>query len=387
MNLRIGLDYTAGINQGAGIGRYTRSLVRALAEIDAENRYVLFYAAEEGGDPRWSSELAELLATHSNFSAVRAPLPARAMTIAWHRLHLPWPVDRMIGRVDVFHSPDFVAVPQLRGRSIVTVHDLSYLTTPECADPSLRAYLKRAVWQSVRKADAVVAVSENTRRDLARLLRLPENRLRVVPNGIDEQFRPVGDESAITAIRQKIGVEEPFILSVGTLEPRKNLVRLLEAFSGLAGQGLEHKLVLAGRKGWLYQPILEAAAPLQRAGRVVLVDFVGDDNLPALYSAAEAFVYPSLYEGFGLPPLEAMACGTPVVASNTSSLPEVLGEAALLVEPHDVAAIASSMRQVLTDADLRARLIAAGLEQARRFTWRVAAERLIGLYRGEYAGS
>lgn len=380
MALRIGIDYTAGVNQGAGIGRYTRSLVAAVAELDHTNEYVLFYSLKRGGASPHLGELHRLLRAHPNFSARRAPLPERAMTILWHRLHIPCGVDQFTGPLDVFHSPDFVAAPQRRGRSIVTIHDLSFLAAPDCAEPSLRKYLRRAVWDSVRKADSLVAVSANTKADLVRLLRIPGERIDVVPNGTDERFSPVTEPERIAGLRAQLGLNEPYILTVGTLEPRKNLVRLLEAYRLLRDRGMAQRLVIAGRKGWLYGPIFEAVNRLDLGPTVTFLDFVDDADLPALYSAAEAFVYPSIYEGFGIPPLEAMACGTPVIASNTSSLPEVLDKAAILVDPVDTRAIAWGIDRVLNNKEERESLIRAGRERAAMFPWIPAAAKLIEIY-------
>lgn len=381
--MRIGIDYTAGVNQGAGIGRYTRSLIKAVAALDRTSEYILFYAVKPDGASPHLSDLHDLLRLHPNFTAREAPLPERAMTIMWHRLHIPWWVDQFLGRIDVFHSPDFVSAPQRRGRSIVTVHDLSFLTVPDCAEPSLRRYLRRAVWRSVRNADSLVAVSSNTKADLVRLLRLPADRIHVVPNGVDERFSPVTDQEKVAALKNRLGLQGPYILTVGTLEPRKNLVRLLEAFKLLRDRGLTRRLVIAGRKGWLYEPIFQAVSRMNLGEAVTFLDFVDDDDLPTLYGAADAFVYPSIYEGFGIPPLEALACGTPVIASNTSSLPEVLDKAAILVDPVDPAAIAWGIDRVLHNDEERRHLIEAGLERARLFPWQAAGAKLIEIYQRE----
>jgi len=312
------------------------------------------------------------------------PLTDRHLAILWHRLQLPLPVESFTGPVDLFHSPDFTLPPAWRARTLVTVHDLSFLRYPEGADPRLRAYLMDAVPRSVRRADHVLADSQNTRDDLVALLGVPPEKITVVYPGVEPRFRPLDDPGVLSAVRERYRLPERFILHVGTLEPRKNLVRLMEAYALLSEHGVatdEVSLVVAGGRGWLYEGIFQAVERLGLAGRVTFTGFVRDEDLPALYNLADLFVFPSVYEGFGLPPLEAMACGTPVVVSNTSSLPEVVGQAGLLVSPTDVGALAEAMARALRNGELRARLRARGLEQARRFTWQKVAEETLRAYR------
>jgi len=371
--LRIGIDYTAAVQQSAGIGRYTRHLVRALAAIDRENEYVLFAAVGRGRpvDEDWPS----------NFRVRSVPLSDRTMAILWHRLRAPLPVEAFIGKVDLFYSPDFV-LPPTRARAILTVHDLSFIRVPECADPNLRAYLNRAVPRSVHRADLVLADSQNTKRDLVELLGVDPQRIEVVYPGVGKRFRPIEDRALLEGVRRRYDLPARFILGLGTLEPRKNFPRLIEAFASLRGErSASLHLVIAGRKGWLYKGIFAAVERLGLGERVAFPGFIADEDLPALYNLAELFVFPSLYEGFGLPPLEAMACGVPVVASNASSLPEVVGEAALTVDPLDVEGLAEAMRRLLDDDTLRARMIERGLERARTFTWQGAARKLLSTFK------
>jgi len=387
--MRIGIDYTAAVRQRAGIGRYTRGLVNALLELDTENEYVLLVASRGVARPRPSPEAqAEVYpggeGRRPNVHWRCLPLTDRHLAILWHRLQLPLPVESFTGPVDLFHSPDFTLPPAWRARTLVTVHDLSFLRYPEGADPRLRAYLMDAVPRSVRRADHVLADSQNTRDDLVALLGVPPEKITVVYPGVEPRFRPLDDPGVLSAVRERYRLPERFILHVGTLEPRKNLVRLMEAYALLSEHGVatdEVSLVVAGGRGWLYEGIFQAVERLGLAGRVTFTGFVRDEDLPALYNLADLFVFPSVYEGFGLPPLEAMACGTPVVVSNTSSLPEVVGQAGLLVSPTDVGALAEAMARALRNGELRARLRARGLEQARRFTWQKVAEETLRAYR------
>ncbi len=374
MRLRIGIDYTAAVQQRAGIGRYTRNLVRALAAIDRENEYVLFAAVGRGRpvDEDWPS----------NFRVRSVPLSDRTMAILWHRLRVPLPIEAFIGPVDLFYSPDFV-LPPTRARTVLTVHDLSFVRMPECADPNLRAYLNKAVPRSVHRADLVLADSQNTKRDLVELLGVNPQQIEVIYPGVEERFRPIEDQALLENVRRRYDLPARFILGLGTLEPRKNFPRLIEAFASLqVGKFASLHLVIAGRPGWLYEGIFAAVERLGLEGKVAFPGFIADEDLPALYNLAELFVFPSLYEGFGLPPLEAMACGVPVVASNSSSLPEVVGEAALTVDPMDVKGLAEAMGRLLDDGALRKRMIERGLERARTFTWEGAARKLVSVYNG-----
>jgi glycosyltransferase involved in cell wall biosynthesis len=385
--MRIGIDITSAIRQGAGIGRFTRELVRAFLALDSPNEYVLFAAT--GGLPRstWESRLAYIVqpATRHHLRLEICNLRFVSddwLHRIWHRARLPIPIEAMIGRMDLFHEPDFVLPPTLpRTRTVLTVHDLTFIRDPESAFPRLRHYLNRVVPRSVARATRVLADSAATQSDLVELLGTPAEKVTVLYGGVDARFVPVREPERLAAIRVKYGIgDEPFILGIGTLQPRKNYKRLIQAFSNLKPPTSNLKLAIAGEKGWMYDDIFSKVKQLGLEGHVLFPGFVDDDDLPALYSAAEMLAYPSIYEGFGLPLLEAMACGTPVVTSVTSSLPELAGDAALLVEPTDVDAIATAMRRLLQDADLRRRLVAAGFEQGRKFTWEKAAAQLLGIY-------
>lgn len=380
--MHIGIDYTAAAWQGAGIGRLTRELVRATVALGKSFRYILFYA--DGGLSRHSPYLAEMHQLCTAFPHVRAvpiPLSPRLLTIVWQRLRLPLAVEYFTGHLDVLHAPDFVLPPtRTTPHTILTVHDLTFLIHPECFEAALQRYLARTVPRSLRHASLVLADSHATRNDLNDLLHIPTERSAVVYPGVAPCFRPL-PPAHTDPVRTRLGLPPHFLLFVGTLEPRKNVVRLLEAFSLLvsrrqSGQPERH-LVLAGRKGWLYQDIFTTVSRLNLNNRVHFLDFVSDNDLPSLYNLADTFVYPSLYEGFGLPVLEAMACGTPVVTGAVSSLPEVAGNAAVLVDPTSSTAIADGIAEALNNAsDLRT----AGLAHSRRFPWEQSARALLACY-------
>ena len=369
----IGLDVTAAVTQGGGIGRYVRELLRSLAAHPTTNTYRLFFAARQPAHP--------LPALPANFHT--HPLPFHDIWLArlWHRLRLPIPVQAITGPLTLFHSPDFT-LPPVAGRipTVLTVHDLSFVRDPTSAAPGLRAYLNTVVPRSVARATHILADSQTTRADLIELYHTPPDKVSVLYPGVEPRFTPVNHALTLTAVRQRYGLgNAPFILAVSTLQPRKNFVRLIQAFD----QALRHtsvNLVIAGGKGWLYDDIFTEVAQRDLSERVLFPGFVADTDLPALYSAASVLAYPSLYEGFGLPLLEAMACGTPVLTSTASCLPEVAGEAALQVDPYDIEAIAHGLHSLLHDTALREQLRQRGLTRAAEFTWPAAAQQLTDLY-------
>jgi glycosyltransferase involved in cell wall biosynthesis len=379
--LRIGIDYTAAVHQRAGIGRYARGIVGALARQRSEHTFVLLVAGSEGeaGLPLRDDHVPALGA---NFHVRRLPLSRRFWTVFWQRLRVPLPADLLTGPVDVFHSPDYVLPPVRRGRKVVTIHDLSFLRYPEGAEPSLRRYLSAVVPRCATEADLVLADSENTRQDVVELLGIPAEKVDVVYPGVDQHFTVIEEGEALEEVKERYHLSYPFVLSVGTLEPRKNLIVLLDAYSVLKDRhSLRHRLVIAGGKGWLYEGIFDRVRELDLEDEVVFLGFMPEEDLPGLYSLADVLVFPSLYEGFGLPPLEAMACGTPVVTSDSSSLPEVVGEAGLMVPADDPEALAGAIGQVLDDLDLRGDLIKRGLARAAQFSWHATGEKLLATYR------
>jgi glycosyltransferase involved in cell wall biosynthesis len=289
-------------------------------------------------------------------------------------------------RLDLLHVT-YTLSPWLPCPAVVTVHDISYRTHPETFSLRDRLLLAAAVPRSMHRAARVITVSEAARRDIIRHYRLPAAKVVAIHNGVEETFRPVTDPAALAAVRARYGLPERYILAVGNLQPRKNLRRLIEAFAVLrAARGDDCRLVLVGQPFWRHEELGRVVAAHGLGEAVIATGYVPAGDLPAIYSAATLFAYPSLYEGFGLPPLEAMACGTPVVASDTSSLPEVVGDAGLLVDPLDTVALARVLASVLDDAALRERLRQAGFARAAGFTWREAARRTLRVYELAMAG-
>jgi glycosyltransferase involved in cell wall biosynthesis len=373
--MRIGIDYTAAARQGAGIGRFTREIIRHAMLLDDQNEYRLMVAGREPIPP------SRLPPSERAHRLVQVPVSERNLVRLWHRLRVPLPVELVLGRLDVFHSPDFVLPPVAGAATVLTVHDLSFFRVPECADPRLRWYLAQVVPRSVRRADLILADSHSTGCDLTELLGVPEERVRVIHGGVDPRFAPGQDEETSQRIRDTYAQGRPFILAVGTLEPRKNYPTLIRAYAAARREAhLPHALVIVGRKGWVYEGIFEAVDELGLRQDVLFPGYFPDEELPALYRAADLLAMPSFYEGFGLPVLEAMACGTPVVVGDVSSLPEVAGDAAMRIDPHDVDALKAALLSLVLDGNLRAKLIEAGFAQARKFTWERAARALLDAY-------
>ncbi len=349
-------------------------MIGALARIDRSTAYRLFVAgATEHDLPRLPGP---------NFAWRPTRLSPVWTARLWYRARIPFPVNAWVGRVGLFHATDFVLPPVMREtRTLLTVHDLSFVRAPETASPNLRAYLNQVVPRSVARADHVLADSEATKRDLIDLYGTSADKITVLLSGVSERFAPVTDPAKIAAMRARYGIgDAPYILAVGTVQPRKNYERLMGALGTLPSDLADARLIIVGGRGWLGEPIYATVAALGLTDRVTFAGFADDADLPALYSGARVVAYPSLYEGFGLPILEAMRCGTPVLTSTTSSLGEVAGEAAVLVDPYSVEAIRDGLVRLLNDEELRATLIAAGFEQARPFTWEIAAQQLRTIY-------
>jgi glycosyltransferase involved in cell wall biosynthesis len=301
--------------------------------------------------------------------------------IAWEQLAAPVALRRE--RIDVLHAMAFVAPLFSPCPTVVTVLDLSFLRYPKAFKPFNRLYLGWMTRISVRRASRVIAISESTRQDVIALLGVSPDRVHRIYCGVDPAFYPAS-EAEVETFRQRKGLPERFILNLGTIEPRKNVARLVEAYASLVasdpGEMAGIPLVIAGGRGWLADPIYARVQELGIQDRVHFVGYVPEVEKRLWYSAATCFCYPSLYEGFGLPPLEAMACGVPVIASDVASLPEVVGDAGLTVSPLDTAALSSEMRKVLSSPSLRAELAARGRAQALRFSWNEAARQTAQIY-------
>ncbi|MBI2863827.1 MAG: glycosyltransferase family 4 protein [Chloroflexi bacterium] len=350
--MRIGIDTQSTLGRKTGIGLYTAALLSHLKKVAGDNDYV---------EIEWGKTTE--LRTHERLVWEQAIAPARAA----------------LARVDVFHAPGFGA-PLLRSCPVVlTVHDLIGLLFPQNLPPVSRFYWHRWLPFTVSRADRIIADSHHTKRDIVDHLCVPASRVEVVYLAAGDDFRPIDASARREEVRRRYGLPPRFILYVGTIEPRKGLKELVSAFARLKREtGLPHGLVIAGKKGWYWQDLFRLVEDLGVA--VCFTDYVADADLPTLYSCADLFVFLSHYEGFGLPPLEAMACGTPVICSNASSLPEVVGDAALLVSPPAIETVSGAMAAVLQDPSLGDSLAQKGRKRAREFSWERAARETLAIY-------
>jgi glycosyltransferase involved in cell wall biosynthesis len=366
----IGVDAsrTAAVRR-TGTENYSVYLIRELLALEGAHRFRLYFKQAPPED---------LLLGAAEWRVM--PFPR-----LWTHLRLSW--EMLADPPDLLFVPSHVLPLLHPRRSVVTVHDLGFLYHPEAHTLSQNLYLRWSTRHNARAATRILADSEATRRDLVHHYSIPDSKIAVVYPGRDETLAPVTDPAQLSAVRARYGLTGPYLLYVGTLHPRKNLVRLVQAFGSLLRSSTDGprtpmaglQLVLAGQRGWLYDDILAQVRKLGLSDHVVLTGYIPDADLPALLSGALAFVFPSLYEGFGLPLLEAMACGTPVLCSDASSLPEVAGDAALLVDPRDTEALADALARLVVDEGLRRELVERGFRQMQRFSWRRCAEEALSV--------
>jgi len=367
--LRIAIDaHSVGTGLG-GNESYATNLIEALAEIDQENRYSLYVTRREAVE-RFSNRWP-------NFD-VRATLPHTPLI----RIPLILSAELRRSPVDVLHV-QFTAPPFSPCPVVVSIHDLSFEHLPQTFKWRSRKQLRITVRRSAREASQVIALSEQARKDIISTYCIAPEKVTAIPLAAAAHFRPIRNDEELQRVRQTYGIEGEYILSVGAIQPRKNLSRLVAAYSRLrraTPEGNLPKLVLAGKCAWLYEETLRTIKELQVSDSVILTGYVPESDLPVLYSGALCFVYPSYFEGFGLPPLEAMKCGVPVIVGNRTSLPEVVGDAAILVDPFDADAIAGAMDKLISDSNFRAELAARGLARAKLFDWRETARQTLTVY-------
>jgi glycosyltransferase involved in cell wall biosynthesis len=373
--VRIGIDAHAAERDSSGNGSYVRGLARALARLEEDAEYVLYVL--DPAHPCYAEFRDQRRVT------VRALWPRAAPARVAFALALASWRDRL----DALHV-QYVGPPRHRGALVVTVHDLAFLRIPASFPRPLALRLRWQVRANVRRAAVVITDTRYSMRDLHDVYGVPEDRIHAIPLAADPAFVPVRDRAALERIRRTLRITRPYVLSIGRLNARKNLLGLVRAFERVRAEVAESvQLVIAGPRDFGADALDRALSGSAYARDVIRAGAVDGADLPALYSGALAFAYPSLFEGFGLPPLEAMACGAPVICSNTTSLPEVVGDAALTFDPSRVEEIAAALRRVLTEPALRAELIARGHARAARFSWRDTAERTLGAYRRAVASA
>src|SRR5215831_7643011 len=338
--MKIAIDISLAVGESAGVGSYTRGLLEGLAAIDAENKYFLYSYLD----------LPQLL--HSvfprahNFSLRAVKLGGGHWELIWSEAELP-PKEAM-DPVDVIHSPFFNAPKERHGSLVVTIHDITFLRHPEFHTEANRLHCLNGTLKAALHADRIIAVSQHTKKDLVDYFSIPEDRICVIYEAPRRIYYPERDVEFVRNTLERLEIYHNFVLFVGSLEPRKNFKNLLRAYASYVQRHSGRELlVMAGAKGWLTEDISGFVAHLGLEGRVRFLGYVQESDLRVLYSAAKLFVYPSIYEGFGLPPLEAMACGAPVITSNTSALPEAVGDAAILIDPHNSEELCHAMQTVL----------------------------------------
>jgi len=355
-----------------------RNLISNLATIDSHNEYILFTNRENSGGFNLGQP---------NFFEVRCPIPARfrpARTL-WEQLILP--IQCQWHGIEILHSPGYISPIALPCPSVVSILDMNYFFFPEDWSKLALWALKILVPLSARRSCQIIALSQSSKRHIMEALKISEDKINVTYMGVDKIFHPHHNRREILKIKKRIGIKGDFILSVANSHPHKNLRRLLQAYHILRkDKGITHQLLLAGNPGRGHLELVKMVRKLGMGHEVIFTGYLPHHQMPLVYQAADLFVFPSLYEGFGLPILESMACGTPVVSSNAASLPEVVGRAGILVDPHDANEMAGAMCRVLSDKSLTEDLIKNGLEQSKRFSWMQTAKETLTIYKKAMAG-
>lgn len=352
--MKIAIDAQTTLGQKTGFGFYVKNLVDALAKIDPQNKYILI-------KPK----------TEKDFPTLKR--------FWWDQVVFPFRAQR--SKVDLLHQPCFSAPILYTGKVIVTCHDLISVFYPENLPLASRLFYSRWMPFSYRKATLIIADSEHTKKDLMALLKIPESKIRVVHLAVSKDFYPIKNRKKLNLVKKRYETGAKYLLHVGTLEPRKNLEFLVRSYALAVREGIEDNLVITGKKGWYYDGLFKLVSDLNLQNKVIFTGYVGEGDLPVLYSQATAFIFPSLYEGFGLPPLEAMACGVPVISSSTSSLPEVVGKAGILLSPKDEGLWAKNILKIIQDKGLARMLKAMGQRQASKFSWENTAQKTVEVYK------
>ena len=371
--MRIGFDISAQSLPRSGMGQYQYHLLKHLLKIDHNNFYHL-YAFNFRNRQRFK----EIRFPAKNYKIQALPIPQRLIISWWMMMRKPY-LDQLIKKCDVHHLSEICIPPFKKTKTVAFIHDLTTILFPKHHKKS-NVFLHSKRFKRIHKVDAVLTNSESTKKDIIQHLKIKPEKIFVTYLGADDRFRPM-NESEVESVLQKYNLKKPYILFVGTLEPRKNVETLVSAFDQLKKKHqIPHQLVLVGQKGWLYKNIFKAIESSPNKTDIRHTDYVSDADLPALINGAEVFSYPSFYEGFGLPVLEAMQCGTPVITSNISSMPEVGGEACLYINPESTDELAEKIYSVINNDNLQKDLSEKGIERAKFFSWEKCAKETLKVY-------
>ncbi len=369
--MKIGIFADRIGSKGGGLETYERGLIKGFMELEKRNNYVIFGCSHHA--------IEKNLGSHPRFTYSTVSKNSKII-----RLSLSLPYELAKNNLDLVH---ICMVPPLfcPQKYIMTVHDLAPFIHPELFPKKILLRLNPLLKRGIKRAAKIIAVSETTKRDVIRLFGIDEHKIAVIYHGIDSQYKSCEDKKEAVTILKKYGISDKYILYVGRIQARKNILRLIRAFQLLKQKTrLEHKLVLVGKMMWESKDINKEIDKLDIREDLILTDHASYSDLPCFYNKADAFIYPSLFEGFGLPPLEAMACGTPAIVSNVTSIPEVVGDAALFVDPYDISSIAEGMEKLLSNDNLKKDLIKRGFHRAKQFSWKETAKKTLSVYEQVY---
>lgn len=377
--MRIGINARYTQNTLTGIETALLNLLLNLKKVDLKNEYLLFFGRHKNA-PGFALELGY------KYDLSKIPTGNRGMKILWSHFYLPYAISR--NRVDLFHEPSFVSPVFKTCPTVVTVYDTAFLYLRSSYDKRTRLYFKAFLSGSLKRSDAIIAISENTKKDILDNFKISPDKIHVIHLGRDDIYRVLEDRERIEKVKARYNIRNEFILNVSLISPRKNITGLIKAYKMLKESNrIDASLVIVGKNGWLYEEVYKEVRSSGLDKDVVFTGYIPKEDLLCLYNAAKAFVFPSFYEGFGLPILEAMSCGCPVVASNLSSVPEVCGDAALLTDPYNIEELADAMGRMAADAGLRGEFVKKGLERVKEFSWEKTAIQTLSVYEKTYAYS
>ncbi len=371
--MKIAIDGTIVREEITGTGFYITNLINGLIKIDNLNNYYIF------GDEQYLRKYIKI--DKDNFKVVHKRFKNRIIRVLWQYFISPFELKRL--KIDILHSPNYITpLFKIGFKIILTIHDLTFLLFPEKYTITKRLLFGKMIPVFIKKSDKIIADSENTKEDILKFFSVPEDKISIAYVSYPDYYNHSIDRRKAKYIVKKYGIERDFMLYVGMIEPRKNIISLLKAFVEL-DKDLELDLVIVGKKGWYFKEIeqyMESTVNLRLENKIIFTGYVSEHELKYFYRSALMFVYPTLYEGFGLPPLQAMACSTPVITSNVSSLPEVVGNAAIKINPHDLDELKNSIKWLYTDVEKRGELIKKGLENSNKFSLEKVALNVLSVY-------